>query len=220
MTRNTRVLKITLDTSVKLPQISDFRKAVQEWVGATGSGVITSIGQEQYPLAQYRYAEGSGQILLLNEAADIFAVCLASRQWELKQDNTTIISPFKMGNMELYEVPYTTMKKKYTICNWVPLSQNNYKLYNCYNSNQQQQQQLLTDLMVRHIANYCHAVNYPISDDEIVVEIPKKMSSKPATVGNAKLLSFSGEFFTNTNLPKGIGLGRFAAIGWGIVRCR
>lgn len=211
-----RKLKVTILSSVTPAQLYAFRKAVQEWVGDTGQGVLTQIGQEQYPLAQYRSEQGSGQIILLNEAADIFADCLASRQHAIKMAGTTT-SNFRIEKLEMAEIPATTEKLsnfKYKICNWVPLSQSNYKLF----KNMQQQEELLTNLMVRHIANYCHAVGYPISDDEIRVDIINKMSSKPATIGSAKLMSFSGEFKTNINLPKGIGLGRFASLGWGIVK--
>lgn len=113
--------------------------------------------------------------------------------------------------VQLLDVPVT-----YRMCNWMPLSQENYKEYRKLDGIADKAL-FLENILFGNILSFCKGIDLQIDKASLFVRITTIKDFHISDYKGVKMTTFDVDFKTNISLPAYIGLGKGSSIGHGVV---
>lgn len=215
-----RLITIRFDAEIAAFEIPAFRAAIAEKAGfentlfhnhhADGSVLY------RYPSIQYKRMGVNPAIICIEDGVDEIHHFFQNRSWDILLGNREV--KLKVSSLNMNQVVMQVWEKTfdYTIRNWLPLSQENYKEFIKIDDNNEQKR-FLEKKLVGNIISMAKGIKWDI-DKEIKLKITELGQPKMLPYKKIKLLGFDARFKSNVFLPNWIGLGKGVSIGMGIVR--
>lgn len=217
-----RVLTAIFSNRLPSKEIASFRGAVIEKVGIendlfhnhnnTGEG---SNYYYRYPLVQYQLRRHKPSLVFLEEAVDKANLFLSQPNIELTVRGTPYRAQLKSLSIDRHKIGNSPQFQYYQINNWIALNEKNFGKYQQLYS-LSKCATLLEEVLVGHILALAKGLGHRFST-RFEVEIGGIEKESVAIYNQIKVKTFDIQFRTNLVLPTGIGLGKGASRGFGLL---
>lgn len=214
-----RVLDISFENEIKPWEVPAFRGAVIETAGKKNI-IFHNHKQDKfvysYPLIQYKRIGKKPHLVCIDEGVDEIhkffenmqeGIFLNDRPYEIKIENLHL----NTFTMQVWDKAF-----KYTIYDWLPLNQENFKKYQQLEDDGEREQ-FLNRILNGNILSFAKGINWNV-DKTIITKIESIDGVKELRIKGVKRVVFNVSFKTNVFLPSSIGLGKNVSIGYGVVR--
>ncbi|MCD4694642.1 MAG: hypothetical protein K8S16_00270 [Bacteroidales bacterium] len=214
-----RILDVTFENPIEPWEVATFRGAVIESAGRKNTlfhNHLKGSFRYAYPLIQYKRIGHKPHLFCIEEGVDEVhhffenkqeGLLLGKRPYELKVEQIRL----NKFNMQVWDKTFN-----YTLYNWLPLNQENYKSFKAIFS-EMDQIEFLKKILTGNILSFAKGINWNV-DKEIKLRIEKINRSKIISVKGIKRESFGIDFKTNVFLPNHLGFGKNASLGFGVVK--
>jgi hypothetical protein len=168
----------------------------------------------RYPMIQYRVQQNALTLTCWNEGVDALQHFFAQPDWTLTLDSGESIT-LRISDMRLRELEpsISANLRRYTLRDWYALNQDSFKTY--INADEVEQRALLERLLTSQIVLMLNSVG--CNPAERVQVIIHDFRSYVMEHKRQKIRVFCPEFSCNVVLPVGLGLGKAAAMGFGVI---
>lgn len=217
-----KTLVLKYDTHLRQHEIKLFRGAIVAEPGNSDDILFHDHDGDglryAYPLIQYKTIDSRAAIVAVGEGTD----SLARMTYPFTRELTigTDRRPFTLVQSMACstDVEFTDTPLKYSISQWLPLNNDNYREY-AETNDISLRLDLLKRMLVGNILSFAKGIGLHL-DDQVEVALPRLPEAKPVTFKAQKMLSFNATFTVNLRLPSYIGLGKGSSIGYGTIRSR
>jgi len=213
-----RVLDIAFEEDVRMWELPYLRGAIVATVGK--NHILFHNHKESgfrysYPLIQYKIIGRKPHIICIEQGVDDVhhffekkqeGIFLGERPYELK---------VKAINLNSFTMQVWDKAFHYRVYNWLPLNQKNYSVYHSF-EDEQEKKNLLQKTLTGNILSFAKGIDWHI-DKPIITQIKEIQKINFVKVKGIKREAFTVTFRSNVFLPKHIGLGKNASLGFGIV---
>lgn len=213
-----RVLDIQFENEIKAWEIPALRGAI---VAITGKEHILFHNHNKngfrysYPLIQYKTIHNKPHIICIQDGVDEIhhffenkqeGIFLGERAYELKVENINL----NQFTMQVWDKAF-----HYDLYHWLPLNQENHKLYYELDDDQEKKN-FLQQVLTGNILSLAKGIGWEV-DKPIITQIKEIRRIHKVSVKKTNREVFDISFRTNVFLPKNLGLGKNASVGFGIV---
>lgn len=168
----------------------------------------------RYPRIQYKVVQNVPMVVGIAEGAAL-VVERFLRINHLDIDGLKFYTDQKNMKSQEFLTGVKNLLYQYQFVNpWMPLNQENYAKY--VKKNETEKQQQLESIFARNVLNFFTAIGH-WEKEKVMVNLQLK-DAKLSGFKNQKMLTFSGGFVCNVQLPDYIGLGKSVARGFGTIR--
>lgn len=223
--RKLRILSVSFDAHIQPWELPRFRGAVARKVGLEhewyhNHNNETGGYHQRYPLIQYKLDTHNGQIrpmlLCLDQGIEEAHHFFSQANWDLRigeQEHEMRIAQLHVNQhtLHVWEHPM-----HYRIHKWKAFNTENYAHYNSLKGIAEQFA-FLERLLATHIIAFASGVGWN-AEPRFEVKITDMLKKEWIEHKGIKMLAFTMEFEANVSLPDFIGLGKGAALGFGVVR--
>jgi hypothetical protein len=166
-----------------------------------------------YPLVQYKVIDQVPMLVALADGAQLLPqLFLQIRELNIK--GTVYPVHQKQIEATTWEPVFKNELLRYQFkTNWMALNQANHKRYQ--NSSRRERQELLNRTLVGNMLSMLKGIGV-FADEKIEAQV-SITNEREAKFKNNRMLSFTGSFRTNLQLPNFIGLGKQVARGFGSI---
>jgi Cas6b C-terminal domain/Cas6b N-terminal domain len=168
----------------------------------------------RYPMIQYRVQQNTLTLTCWNEGVDALQHFFAQPDWTLTLDTGESIT-LRISDMRLRELEpsISANLRRYTLRDWYALNQESFRTY--INADEAEQRTLLERLLTSQIVLMLNSVG--CNPTERVQVIIHDFRSYVMEHKRQKIRVFCPEFSCNVVLPTGLGVGKAAAMGFGVI---
>lgn len=223
MYKKIRHLLITFSGELKPSEIPAFRGALIQKVGLNHTIFHNHDNANngyyyRYPFIQYKTIKRMPALVCLEKGVDEIHNFFEKPSWSLTIGDKILDMKVDTLNLNTYTLQVWKSEFSYTIVNWLPLNQDNWKLYS----------QLTTDtlrvaflekVLRGNILSFAKGMEWTV-DKQIDVQIDQVRETHWVNFKNNKLLAHTVDFKSNVFLPPYIGLGKGVSHGFGMIRKR
>ena len=215
-----KILRIQYATPITAQQLPFFRGAILKMVEHEDSTLFHNHIDDHYrygyPLIQYKRIGGRAAIICVGEGTEAIGQYFANRQDDIRLGQEAIT--LEMDYVKAYNVNVQLWKTTfhYTLRRWLPLNQENYKLYQ-QTTSLQQRIDLLQRMLIGNILSMLKTMGIHL-EEQLLCSITDMSQPRIVTYKGVKMMSFNINFTSNISLPDYIGLGKGASLGHGIVK--
>jgi hypothetical protein len=220
-----RTLSVSFDTHIQPWELPRFRGAVARKVGLEhdwyhNHNNETGGYHQRYPLIQYKLDTHNGQIrpmlLCLDQGIEEAHHFFSQPDWSLRigeQEHDMRIAQLNVHQhtLNVWETPF-----HYRLHKWKAFNPENYEHYNTLKGIAEQFS-FLERLLATHIIAFASGVGWNAAP-HFEVKITDLLKKEWIDHKGIKMWAFTVEFEANVSLPDYIGLGKGAALGFGVVR--
>lgn len=213
-----RVLQVEFENPIDPWEVPYFRGAVIATAGKENILFHNHLKDNYrygYPLIQYKEFKHKPYLISLDEGVDEIhhffenmqeGVLLGNRPYELKISNLHLTQ----HTLQVWNTNW-----KYRITNWLALNQENYQKFKAIES-PEARIDFLQKTLTGNLISFAKGIDWTI-ERTIETRITHMWEPKLVTFKNQKIMAFNLEFWCNIYLPRLIGLGKGASMGFGIV---
>lgn len=217
-----RVLTAIFSNRLPSKEIASFRGAVIEKVGIEhdlfhnhNNTTEGSNYHYRYPLVQYQLRRHKPSLVFLEEAVDKANLFLSQPNIELTVRGAPYLAQLKSLSIDRHKIGNAPQFQYYRINNWIALNEKNFGKYQqLYGLSKCAT--LLEEVLVGHILALAKGLGHRFPT-RFEVEIGGIERESVATYNQIKVKTFDIQFRTNLVLPTGIGLGKGASRGFGLL---
>jgi len=167
----------------------------------------------RYPLIQYRWDGGTGEIVGFTAGAQP----LLDIPWldlDLRLGNHEVLIQEARLDMGRSPVAVTDRLLRYRFRTpWIPLNQENHRFYS--REKHEDRMERLDKLLTNHILAALQGLS--IRFPERLYAAVCRLNPTPSRYKKVSLLGFEGEFVANALLPRGLGIGKTVSHGYGAI---
>lgn len=231
-----KIRTLIFNVPLQLIEVPYFRKAITSLVSKLrtqlqNSGVNTDLFHNhdeitgkpinRYPLVQYKTESGYAAISGIKEGADAVQALLDLLS---KKENEKMLNHLHLHGKSIsfallsnheyeYNVVVSDKLKNYKISDWLPFEEERYTAWS-ESLSLEHRVSLLNEALPRQISNFLTGLNFTeeISYTAFIDTVDKTEWLKEF---NVHKLAFDCSFWSNLELPDGIGLGQVPSIGFG-----
>jgi hypothetical protein len=195
-----------------------FRGAV---IAASGGGTLfhNHVGDNyrySYPLIQYKRIGKCPAIVCVGAGVESIGELFSNGNFSFEIGDRTVdmeIVSIKANktNVQLWQNEF-----RYYLENWLPLNSENYKKY-AQLETMAEKIELLEQILKGNILSFLKTMNIFL-EEELLCRITDISSSHIEHYKNLNLMSFCIKFSSNISLPYFMGLGKNAALGFGVLK--
>ena len=169
----------------------------------------------RYPLVQYRVNQGMAALFAINEGIEAIQEILLTKKWELNwKDKPTrlalICEPEQHRQVLCFDTP-----QRYHLQQYLPFNADNYERWQACGS-LAEKVQLLERMIRGHVLSCLWGLGWKGSE-EIRINLQDVGQPQFLSFKTQRLLSFDLIFDSNADLPSGLGLGKAASTGFGVL---
>lgn len=220
MSKYIRTLTIFYDTEIGYKEIPLFRGAVLKSLADKANVLYhnhtgDTTYRYSYPLIQYKRLNGKAAITCVEEGVDIIGQLLSEfpdtimvGEKELKCE-VARIQPARIL-VQTWDVPFN-----YHMNRWLPLNSKNYFLYTS-TEDENERKTLLENILKGNLLSMLKGFGIHL-EEELLVRITQLSDSYIIYNKGIGLMAFNVDFTSNLSIPNGLGIGKNASIGCGIV---
>lgn len=214
-----KLLTVTFDTEIRDYEIPAFRGAVVDKVGRDNILFHNHLDDNKllykYPLIQYKTIGKKPSIQCIDLGVDEIHKFFEKNNWNLTISDRVL--EMKLFRLDLNQFTMQVWDKtfNYSIRNWIALNKQNYETYLTLES-LVDKVKLLEKILTANILAFAKGIEWTV-DKPIVVKIKKLSETKDVKLKGRTVLGFNALFTSNVFIPKYIGLGKSASLGFGMV---
>ena len=215
-----RVLVIGFEREIRESEIRFFRGAVSDIAGPEHvlfHNHLRDGYRYRYPLIQYKTWSHRPMIVCINEGVDEVHHFFEHKRGNLILGNREY--DLQVARISLNRFTMQTWDKtfRYTLYNWLPLNQNNYKTFKEI-TGEQEKRVFLERVLTGNILSMAKGIGWWVQKEKLKVSIPELHDPYVLKVKGVLREAYTLEFHTNAFLPDFIGLGKNASLGFGKVK--
>ena len=216
-----KYLRVRFDQNIFPSDIPRFRAAVIEKTQRKARLFHNHIGEDKfdyrYPLIQYKVTNKKASMVCLEDGTNEIHELFMQKDLTLRVGNST--EQYKVEDLYLNHFLVQTWQSTfdYSLLNWMPLNQENYKKFKELEDNLPEQVKILERTLLGHILAFATGIGWKV-EEKIIADIYdiKEMNLLPFK--GQKMLAISLSFRSNISFPDFIGLGKGGSIGFGVVK--
>lgn len=214
-----RTMLIRFDYDLYHSQIPQFRGAINA-VLKTKNVLFHNHVEDNYryayPLVQYKVIGKKASILALKDGTDGLGDFWLQGKFDIQLGNTPV-------RLELTELRATENviqawdgEYRYKISKWLPLNQENYRVYQNLES-EEERRAFLEKILIGNILSMTKGLDIYL-EREVVCRICCMEDVRVMTFKGTKMQAFDLEFTSNVSIPNWAGLGKGVSHGFGVVK--
>lgn len=213
------IIQIELDIPLRRSEIPYLRGAIAERAGWDND--LFHNHREgrpdryhyRYPLVQYQCRRGNAALVGLNAGAETLRALLQPAQMTFCGD-----LPVKHWNETSRPLGMTEQPQTYALRQWLALNAGNYRRWDAMRNDPEAQRLELERILVAHLLAFAEGVGYEVPRPRgLWVRLDEINLPRQVRCHDAKLLSFDVVFQANMSLPRGVGIGKAASHGFGLL---
>jgi len=213
-----RFLDVAFENEINAWEVPALRGAVVASVGKGNTLFHNHLGKDYrfaYPLIQYKRIRKKPHLICIEDGVDEVhhffenkqeGLILGSRPYELKVENI---------NLNTFTMQVWDKSFDYFLQDWLPLNQDNYRIYKSLPSDIEKFE-FLERILTGNILSFAKGIDWHV-DKDIKVRIRDIIHTKVLKVKDIKREAFTLNFSSNVFLPRHMGLGRNVSLGYGVV---
>lgn len=214
-----KYLTIHFKNEIGLREIPKFRGAVIESAGREHLLFHNHAGEGlryAYPLIQYKRIGSKAGLVCLEDGVHEVHAFFQGRPTTLRLGDR-IITP-EVERLQMNEITLQAWDKMfaYRLSNWLALKQENYDAYQAM-PDEAERRRFLSTILRGNILSMAKGLGWHV-DREIRVELQHVGPLRLMAYKDNRLSAFDLRFRTNVWLPEFVGLGKGAALGFGMVQ--
>ena len=214
-----RFLDVAFENEINAWEVPALRGAVVATVGKENTLFHNHLGKDyrfSYPLIQYKCIQKKPHLVCIEDGVDEVhhffenkqeGLFLGSRPYELKVENI---------NLNTFTMQVWDRSFDYSLQDWLPLNQDNYRVYKSLPSDIEKFE-FLEKVLIGNILSFAKGIGWHV-DKEIKVRIRDNIRTNVIKVKDIKREAFTLNFSSNVFLPNHMGLGKSASLGFGVIR--
>ncbi|NUQ23005.1 MAG: hypothetical protein HUU34_03565 [Saprospiraceae bacterium] len=216
--RTIKYLVIQFKNEIGFQELRKFRGAVVE---AAGREHVLFHNHEEdkfrysYPLIQYKRIDGKAALVCLEEGIHEVHAFFQGKAQVLNLDGRVITPAVERLTMREITMSVGDDKHAYRISNWLALNQEHYREWQRM-PNESESRRFLMTILRGNLLSMAKGLGWRI-DREVIVDLHHIGLSRPTRFKEQTLASFDAGFYSNIRLPQHLGLGKGAALGYGMV---
>lgn len=220
--KNLRLLSVTFDTPIAGREIQAFRGAVIEKVGldhdlyhnhtVDESGELRSI--YRYPKVQYKRRGRRPSILFIDQGVEEAQHFFTKPDWNLEFAGKKYHATLSQLWARQYQVGVTEELQPYIIRRWMGLNQRNHNTF--YELPKEEQNPFLERILTGNILGFATGVEHQF-EKRFSLQITQLLDTRLQTYKGVRVRTFDLAFEANVMLPPGVGIGKGASLGFGVV---
>ncbi len=213
-----RILRAVFDDIIQPYEVPAFRGAVIEKAGRE----VTLFHNHEndgfryaYPLIQYKRLKDNPMLMCIGEGVAEVYHFFSKIDGEMNMAGREISLRIKKLEMSDFSVQLLPQTRKYELRDWVALSQDSHKEYRLLQS-AEAQNDFLRRKLIGNILSFAKGIGWQVEED-IKLDILSLQQNRLITIKGIKVMNFYVQFTCNVALPYGIGLGKHASMGCGVL---
>jgi hypothetical protein len=213
-----KILTVSFENSISPPEVPYFRGAIIQTSGLENELFHNHNDKGYryaYPLIQYKRKNGKPLMPCLDSGVESSFHFFSNHQEGIMLGNRKYNLVVDELNITTASLDVTKGAFKYTVNDWLPLNQKNYKVYFSLKS-EIEQLEFLENIMTGNILSFAKGIDWRITS-QVKVRINKIKNIKKITFKQNPRMAFSISFSCNIKLPNYIGIGKNASLGYGVV---
>lgn len=218
--KHIKVLTLRFNTDIAAWEIPLFRGAVLNAIGSDVDILYHNHAADNgyrysYPLIQYKRLGGKAAIVCVEEGVDSIGQFLMAQQPEIVLGERA--AKLEMASVRPQNVLMQTWQSNfdYRLQHWLPLNSENYRRYQELES-LTERIALLESILKGNLLSMCKGLGIYLSE-ELRVSITRLSDPHLVKVKGIRVMSFDVDFRSNLSLPDGLGIGKNASLGYGMV---
>lgn len=217
--KKVKYLTIRFKNEIGLREIPKFRGAVIECAGREHLLFHNHAGEGlryAYPLIQYKRIGNKAGLVCLEDGVHEVHAFFQGRPQTLRLGEREITP--EVERLQMNEITLQAWDKlfSYRLSNWLALKQENYAAYQAM-PGEAERRRFLSTILRGNLLSLAKGLGWYV-DREIRVELQHVSPLRLMTYKNTHLSAFDLRFRTNVWLPEFVGLGKGAALGFGMVQ--
>ena len=214
----TKVMTIQFDKELYLSQISQFRGAIISAMTECNVLFHNHVDDNfrySYPLVQYKLIGKKASIVALGEGTEAIGTFFANANFDIRIGDEHI--HLEVDNIKADQVLIQAWDDMfdYRICRWLPLNQENHKVYQGLEG-LGERCEFLEKILIGNILSFAKGLDIHL-DHEVRCKITTLDEPRTLTFKGVKMMAFDAYFKSNVSLPNWIGLGKGVSHGFGTV---
>lgn len=169
----------------------------------------------RYPLIQYKRIGGKAAIVCVGEGTEVIGEFFNNANFNMQIGERTLLMEVERMDAKRTLVQVWDTEFRYTLRKWLPLSSDNYRIYQSLEGIVEQCS-FLQNILIGNILSFCKGVGITI-EQEVKCVITQIMETRTYAYKGVKMQGFDVEFKSNVSLPDYIGLGKGVSLGFGMV---
>lgn len=170
----------------------------------------------RYPLIQYKRIGGKAAIVCVGEGTEVIGEFFNNANFNLQIGERALLMEVERMDAKRTLVQVWDTEFRYTLRKWLPLSSDNYRIYQSLEGIVEQCS-FLQNILIGNILSFCKGVGITI-EQEVKCVITQIMETRTYAYKGVKMQGFDVEFKSNISLPDYIGLGKGVSLGFGMVK--
>jgi Cas6b C-terminal domain/Cas6b N-terminal domain len=218
---NLKTLLLTFDIPLLPHQIPMWRGAIAEHAGWENDAFHNHLNaadryKYRYPSVQYRCHDGQAALIGIGEAGvEALQDMLMASDGQLTMGGKTYrlrVADFSLQNTPLSNLPEV---KAYHLRSWLALNPDNFREWERLPSLTARIEHL-ERILASNIIAFAKGIGWQI-EERFDVTLLQLRATKKVRYHRTELMAFDVAFSTNLQLPEGIGLGKAASHGFGVL---
>jgi hypothetical protein len=218
-----KYVAVFFDMDLMPYEVDWFRAAVVRKVGREHTWFHNHNNEEQdkgqfyyrYPLIQYKSIGNKPMMMLMDQRVEDVYLLFGPGDLSFNIQGDVRRAGIKSITAKEHTVGLVERKQVYELHNWLPLHSRNYQQFQDLD-NLRDQIIFLERILAGHLLSFAQGVNWQVGG-YVEVNIQEIKLRRRITVKGTKMEAFSLRFSSNMSLPNYLGLGRYAAHGYGWV---
>jgi len=214
-----KFLRIRFQPTIQAAELPKFRGAVIQAVEQSHILFHNHQGDAfryAYPLIQYQRERGYPVIVCIEEGVDEIHALFERRIDRLRLGARAIDLKVDAIDLKEWRLEVSPRFFQQHIRHWLALSSDNYTRYQRL-SDELERRAFLANILRGNLLAMAKGLGWYI-EQEVLVAMHEISSPRPVFYKDTRLMAFDATFSANILLPPGIGLGKGAAKGFGVVR--
>ena len=210
---------ITFENKLGLREVPFFRGATIDTIGR--SNVLFHNHVEDgyrlsYPLVQYKSLSGKASIVCIGAATLYAKACVNDLQREVRLGRRKETLQIDEVFLDVTDVTTSDQTYRYRLYDWLPLNEENFKVFKTTQS-LIERYQMLEDILTANVLSMAKGLGIYL-DSKVICRLTEVNNLPNVQYKGVKMKSFEVEFISNVLLPEYVGLGKGCSIGHGVVK--
>jgi Cas6b C-terminal domain/Cas6b N-terminal domain len=220
-----RMFSVSFDTQLLPWQLPQFRGAIAQKVGLEHEWFHNHDQEnggfhQRYPLIQYKI-DGHNKklrpmLVYLQAGVEEAHRYFSQPDWTLRIGSQHHDMRIARLNVQQHQLRVTDKPHTYRIHHWKPINPENYQHFRSLHGIAEQFA-FLESLLRSHVLAFASGVGWQL-DARFHIKITEQLKREWVEYKGIKVLAFTLDFEGNVALPDGVGLGKGASIGYGVLR--
>ena len=213
-----KLVEILFDYPIKYEDLSKFRGAVIHttqqindlYHNHNGDGLIY-----RYPRVQYKRICGKAALLCVGEAVDAVHEFFSNYKGTLQIGEQIVNLQVGKINARQHRIQYYDGLLEYRLANWLPLNQDNYRLFQ-QTTSYSGKMQILERVLIGNLLTFCETFD-AVPENPLQAEIRRVASDKVIPYKGQLMQAFDLDIAINITFHDHLGIGKGASLGFGVL---